>query len=322
MIKSLTLVSVILPTRNRSDLAKGAIENVLKQTFLDIEIIVVEDGSKSDVEDYLEELNDKRVHYRAHNKRKGLAASRNSGAIIANGKYIAFMDDDERWYEDKIYLQYDMIERYDNEKIMIYCGNISLNENGSLKESLPKAKGEMSKYFYNGYCIGSSCMMIPREIFLSLGGYSENLTSCIDHDFWLKLSLAGFSMDFVPKGLVYSVEHNYLRMMNDVGERLKGIEEFFHKWESIVKKEAGKKAWLSIEKIYHVQTARMLLDQHRRKNISKDKLFKAIIRLLQVQQQKYIWLDVWLIRYEKIHLTPIINSRKRAVGSIKRFLMR
>ncbi len=317
----MSLVSIIIPTRNRSDLAKGAVQNVLKQTYTDIEIIVVEDGSKSGIDNYLNKLNDTRIHYFSHHKRRGLAAARNSGAKIANGKYLSFMDDDERWCEEKTYLQYKMFKGCDNEKIMIYCGNFILNENGSLNESIPKAKGRMSKYFFYGYCIGSSCMMIPRENFLSIGGQSENLISCIDHDFWLKLSLSGFRMDFVPKGLVYSVKHNHQRMMDDIDERLKGIQYFFQKWRNIVIKEAGKKAWLNIEKIYHVQTAHMVLDQYRKRNISKARLIKAINKLLQIQLQKYIWLDVLFLRYGKIHLTPIKNSKKKTVSSLNRFII-
>ena len=320
MIKPLTLVSVIIPTRNRIDLAIGAVENVLKQTYTDIEMIVVEDGSKCGIEDYLKSLDDKRIHYHAHKVRKGLGGSRNTGTQIANGKYVAFLDDDERWLKDKIKLQFDLINSYASDRYMVYCGNCELNNGKIVLESIPKARGEMLQHFYRGYCIGSSCMMIPRESLLSIGGHSENLTSCIDHDLWLKLSQAGFHMDFVPKGLVYTVEHNHQRMMENIEERLKGIEEFFAKWEGIVKERAGEESWLRIEHIYHVQTAHMLLDQYRKGEISNNKLFRAIRKLLHIQQQRYIWLDTFLLRYGRIHLTPIKISKKEAAKSVVIFI--
>jgi|TARA_B100000315_G_scaffold85790_1_gene78685 glycosyltransferase involved in cell wall biosynthesis len=316
----MTLVSVIIPTRNRGDLVKGAVENVLKQTYTDIEIIVVEDGSKSGIKDYLKELNDSRVHYYAHNKRKGLSASRNSGTRIANGKYIAFMDDDERWLNNKIDLQCNLIECYDDENVMIYCGNIKIDQNGLSKEIIPSAKGEMIKYFFNGHCIGSSCMMISRKNLLSIGGHSENITSCIDHDLWLKLSQFGFIMDYVPRGMVYSVKHNNPRMMENIDERLKGIKKFFNKWKNIVKKELGLESWNRIENLYHVQTAQMLFDRFEKGYISRKLFYKAIKFLLQIQEEKYNWFDVWLLINGKNHLTPIKKSKNNLAKRIIKYI--
>jgi len=210
----LTLVSVILPTRNRYDLCVGAIDNVLNQTKHEFEIIVVEDGSNSGIKDYIKNLNNCRIYYYSHNRRKGLAAARNTGTKFANGKYVAFMDDDERWLNDKLQLQYELIKNYSNDKIMIYCGNLRLDNDGQWKEYIPSVSGKMAPHFYNGYIISSSCIMVEREILLSLGGHSENLMSCVDHDFWLKMSQADFRMDYVPEGLVYTVKHAPFRMMD------------------------------------------------------------------------------------------------------------
>jgi len=315
------LVSVIIPTRNRSSLAKGAVDNVLKQTYSDIEIIVVEDGSKSGIEDYLKDLNDKRVRYYAHERRKGLSASRNSGTRIANGKYIAFMDDDERWLENKINLQCELIEYYDENNVMIYCGNLKMNNNGLFNEFIPSAKGKMIKYFFNGYCIGSSCMLISRENLLSIGGHSENISSCIDHDLWLKLSIDGFIMDYVPRGLVYSVKHNNLRMMENIEERLRGIKEFFNKWKHIVKNITGSESWNKIENIYHVQTSQMLFDRFEKGYISRKGFRAAVRNLLKIQEEKYNWFDVWLLMHGKSHLTPNKESKKKLGKSLIKYLM-
>jgi glycosyltransferase involved in cell wall biosynthesis len=318
----LPLVSVILPTRDRYDLSVGAIDNVLQQTIPEFEIIVIEDGSKCGIKDYINKLNDNRLYYYSHNRRKGLAAARNSGTRFARGKYVAFMDDDERWLNDKLELQYNLIKNYDLDEIMIYCGNLRMDNNGNWKEYIPSARGKMLPQFFNGYIISSSCIMIKRSIILSLGGHSENLMSCIDHDFWLKLSHADFKMDYVPKGLVYTVKHNHMRMMDNTDERIKGIMKFFNKWKNIVKREAGENAWQKIEDTYHIQTSRMLVKKYKEGRIQKRNLIVEIQNLFDIQQRSFSWLDVFLIRYGKIHLTPIYTSKIKFIESSIRFIKR
>jgi len=301
-------------------LVKGAIENVLLQTYSNFEVIVVEDGSSSGIKDYIRKLNNNKIVYHRHSEQKGLGAARNTGTRIAKGEYVAFLDDDDRWIEEKISLQYDLISRYNDEKIMIYCGNIRLNQNGLSEESIPKSKGKMSKFFFNGYCIGSSCMMIPRELLLSIGGHSEDLTSCIDHDLWLKLSLAGFRMDFVPKGLVYSIKHTNQRMMEDIEERLKGINQFIKKWEKIVKDQAGQKGWENMKRIYHVQTATMLVNKFSSGLISRRKLYNYLRVLLSILELDYTYLDLIISSFGKVHYTPISKSKLKIFRKLKSML--
>ena len=314
------LVSIIIPTFNRYELVKGAIENVLLQTYSNFEVIVVEDGSSSGIKDYIRKLNNNKIVYHRHSEQKGLGAARNTGTRIAKGEYVAFLDDDDRWIEEKISLQYDLISRYNDEKIMIYCGNIRLNQNGLSEESIPKSKGKMSKFFFNGYCIGSSCMMIPRELLLSIGGHSEDLTSCIDHDLWLKLSLAGFRMDFVPKGLVYSIKHTNQRMMEDIEERLKGINQFIKKWEKIVKDQAEQKGWENMKRIYHVQTATMLVNKFSSGLISRRKLYDYLRVLLSILELDYTYLDLIISSFGKVHYTPISKSKLKIFRKLKSML--
>ena len=113
------LVSIIIPTYNRYELVKGAIQNVLVQTYPKIEVVVIEDGSKSGIEEYIQEIKNKNIVYYRHLTQKGLGAARNTGTKIASGKYVAFLDDDDRWVEEKISLQIDLALKHKNESIMI-----------------------------------------------------------------------------------------------------------------------------------------------------------------------------------------------------------
>ncbi|MCS7063994.1 MAG: glycosyltransferase family 2 protein, partial [Methylacidiphilales bacterium] len=92
--------SVIIPTYNRAPLLKQTLDSVLNQSFLDYEIIIVDDGSTDDTWQYLQSLRVKVTYYRQDNK--GPAAARNLGAQHASGDYLAFLDSDDLWHPDTL----------------------------------------------------------------------------------------------------------------------------------------------------------------------------------------------------------------------------
>jgi glycosyltransferase involved in cell wall biosynthesis len=97
-------VSVIIPTHNRPLLARRAVASVLAQTISNIEIIVIDDCSDEsfNVQATINTLNDNRVIYKRHSISKGPSASRNTGINASSGNYIAFLDDDDLWLENKL----------------------------------------------------------------------------------------------------------------------------------------------------------------------------------------------------------------------------
>lgn len=95
------LVSVVIPTLNRSTMLTRAIESVCRQTYKNIEIIVIDDNSETPVQ--LDNYEGRcSLTISRNQERLGGAASRNRGAELANGTYISFLDDDDYYFEDKI----------------------------------------------------------------------------------------------------------------------------------------------------------------------------------------------------------------------------
>jgi glycosyltransferase involved in cell wall biosynthesis len=107
-------VSVVIPTYNRPILARRAIASALAQSISDLEVIVVDDCSdlNHDVEKTITSLNDDRIRYKRHNSSMGPSAARNTGINLSRGKYIAFLDDDDLWLENKLQNQLDNIGNY------------------------------------------------------------------------------------------------------------------------------------------------------------------------------------------------------------------
>lgn len=95
-------ISVILPAYNRIHSLKKAIQSVLKQTYQDFELIIVDDGSTDETATYVQGIEDSRLTYIVHQVNKGAAAARNTGMRLARGSYIAFLDSDDSWVLDKL----------------------------------------------------------------------------------------------------------------------------------------------------------------------------------------------------------------------------
>ena len=104
------MISVIIPTYNRARLLPRALESVLGQTWRDLEVLVVDDGSEDDTRQAVEAIGDPRVRYIRHPQRRGACAARNTGIENARGAYIAFQDSDDVWLPDKLTVQMRRLE--------------------------------------------------------------------------------------------------------------------------------------------------------------------------------------------------------------------
>jgi len=87
-------ISVIIPTYNRSSLAREAVESVLAQTFADFEVLVIDDGSTDNTKQVIESIQDNRIKY-SYKDNGGVSSARNMGIGNASGAFIAFLDSDD-----------------------------------------------------------------------------------------------------------------------------------------------------------------------------------------------------------------------------------
>ena len=116
------LVSVVITTFNRFDSVKSAVESVLAQTYKPLELIVVEDGSNTDVSKWINQSGIDNIKYIKHDSNLGLASSRNTGLHNATGKLISFMDDDDSWESQKLEKQVALLNVSNTQNLVVYCG--------------------------------------------------------------------------------------------------------------------------------------------------------------------------------------------------------
>src|SRR5207237_7043535 len=98
-------VSVIIPTHNRSGFLRLAVLSVLKQTFPDFELVIVDDASGDDTPAVVKRFEDPRIRYIRHERNLRIAAARNTGISNSTGEYVAFLDDDDEWLPSKLQKQ-------------------------------------------------------------------------------------------------------------------------------------------------------------------------------------------------------------------------
>lgn len=188
-------VSVIIPTYNRAQLIGRAIQSVLNQSYKDLEIFVVDDGSTDDTERVIKEFQkqDKRIRYIRHEENKGAAAARNTGVKNAKGEYIAFQDSDDEWFLEKIEKQVKVFENTLPEVGIVYTDMWRITENKKEYFYSPKImSGNKIKYKqaldYGVMNIGIQTALIKKECFNKVGMFDEKFPRLIDLELFIRLS--------------------------------------------------------------------------------------------------------------------------------------
>ncbi len=110
-MKENELISVVIPTYNRAHIISKSIESVLNQTYGNIELIIVDDGSTDDTVKTLRNIKDKRLKIVQLEKNSGMCAARNAGTKVSKGKYIAIHDSDDIWDLEKLEKQYKFMKK-------------------------------------------------------------------------------------------------------------------------------------------------------------------------------------------------------------------
>jgi glycosyltransferase involved in cell wall biosynthesis len=192
------IISVIIPTFNRKNFLKEAIYSVLKQKDVFFEVIVVDDGSNDGTKEFIKNYPIKYFYQ----ENKGPASARNLGIMNSNGKYIAFLDSDDLWVEDKLSNQINFFK--ENPDILIVHTNEIWIRNGKVlnqKKKHKKGGGDQFERSLELCVISPSSVLIKRELFDIVGTFDESFPACEDYEFWLRVT-SKFKIGFVEKPLV------------------------------------------------------------------------------------------------------------------------
>ena len=181
------LISVIIPVYNRPEQIKKAVDSVLNQSYKNLEIIVVDDGSTDETPETLSQFKEEISVYRISNS--GVSAARNYGVDKAHGSYVAFLDSDDEWKPKKLekQLAYMLKENWkisQTEEIWIRNGSF-LNK----KKKHKKPQGDIFIPSLKLCTVSPSAVMMKKDLYEMYGGFDETLPVCEDYDLWLRMAV-------------------------------------------------------------------------------------------------------------------------------------
>ncbi len=213
-VKENPLISVVIPTYNRANLIGRAIESVSKQTYKNLEIIVVDDASSDNTAEVIKAIDEPRIKYVVHEKNGGSDKARNTGVEAASGDYVAFLDSDDVWLPNKIELQVAAIKNASApEKTVVFTQIKNDKGNGNeviIQPNRGKKETEtLADYlFIYKALIQTSTVMLSRQMALATP-FRPGLSPHEDLDVFLRLEAAGAKYIMIDRPL--SIWHNDIR---------------------------------------------------------------------------------------------------------------
>ena len=195
-------VAVIIPTRGRSQLLRTTLHCALHQVGVEVEVIVVDDGSTDDTAALLTRHDDGRLRVLRNDTPQGVSAARNRGIAHARSRWIAFLDDDDLWAPDKLSAQLEAAEEV--ERGWVYAGDVYVDRDlRVLSGAPPPAPDEVVRFLgrYNAIPAGASNVVVRADHLERVGVFDPDLRRTEDWDLWIRLARTGLPA-WVPRPLV------------------------------------------------------------------------------------------------------------------------
>ncbi|MGB5708918.1 MAG: glycosyltransferase [Arenicellales bacterium] len=179
-------ISVVIPTWNRVDLVRRALNSVLNQTLAPAEVIVVDDGSDDNTIERVARDFPEAVVLTQTNQ--GVSSARNRGIRIATGEWIALLDSDDEWLPGKLAAQAKLLSFRTNLDVC-HTDELWIRDGRRVnpKQKHSKPEGWIFDSCLPLCCVSPSSILMRRSIFDKVGWFDETLPTCEDYDMWLRV---------------------------------------------------------------------------------------------------------------------------------------
>ena len=230
-------VSIIIPVFNGENFISSAINSALNQTYQNIEVIVVNDGSTDKTAEICNKYGDKIRYF--EKKNGGVSSALNCGIKNMKGDYFSWLSHDDEYYPNKIEREIVALSLLDNKNTIIYSNYDMMSENGKVYDTVIHNHEELQKYqelsILKG-CLNGLTLLIPKVAFDECGLFDESLLCTQDYDMWLKM-LKKFSFFHLCDVLTKTRIHN--KQTTKTSSVLQ--EENYNLWKRIVNNISDKK---------------------------------------------------------------------------------
>jgi glycosyltransferase involved in cell wall biosynthesis len=203
-------VSVVIPTHNRPAMLREAIESALAQTYTPMEIIVVDNGPRAEAAPVTAQFSDRGVIL-IRSLEIGPSASRNAGIARARGRYVAFLDDDDLWHQDKLSVQMEFLHRH-TDIAMASCRVVSYGDKITARRK-PWVFGDLYAELFMESFIATPSVIVRRDVFDSVGLFDVRYHRAEDYDLWLRIADA-FRVAHLKAPLVW-IRRSPIRLSDD-----------------------------------------------------------------------------------------------------------
>lgn len=202
------LVSVIVPVYNRQEIVKKTIESILAQTYTNLEIVLINDGSTDDTLRVLQEYARREPNRIVviDQQNAGQSISRNRGIEAARGQYIAFLDSDDTWAPTKLAEQ---IPLFTGNVGLVFCGVNDVTVDGTIVRTTvpePHVRGDIHRTLLRRNRITGGTVVLARTVFDRVGFFDSAFRSAENYDMWLRTT-QHFNADFVARPLMNYTLH-------------------------------------------------------------------------------------------------------------------
>ena len=313
------LVTIVIPVYNGENYLDEAINSALSQTYKNIEILVVDDGSKDGTEKICKKYKDKIRYIKKSNG--GVASALNVAIKEMNGDYFSWLSHDDLYFEDKIEKQINFLSHLDDKDVILFSNYIFINEFGRKILDVkipPKIYLNKPEYLLLRGCINGITLLIPKHAFEACGDFNEELRCTQDYDMWHKM-IVKFKFiqieDYLSKTRIHSLQDTvsnpransegdmlWTRLINDIPDKRKkqmegNLYNFYFKMAS------------HLQDSPYINTLNMCIDKCKSLNFKKYKRTPISLRCEKsiIQKLKYSILNFGIMGTIKIILKRILK---------------
>lgn len=266
------MISVVIPLFNKEQSIASTLQTVLKQTFQDFEIVIVDDGSTDHSVEKVKKVIDPRIRL-IHQTNAGVSAARNRGIEEAKGEYIAFLDADDEWKPDYLKTQYELTQKYPECNVFA-CNYEFKDAQGKVTPTIIRKlpfeseKGILSNYFEVASCshqpLWTSAVMVKKNAIQSIGGFPIGIKSGEDLLTWVRLACQ-FSIAYYTIPLatyIFDEQHfnedQHQRKPEKIDYVGNELAKLYKKHRHII----GLKSYVGL---WHKMRARIFMSKHNRR---------------------------------------------------------
>ncbi len=310
-------VSVIIPTHNRWFMVDRAVASVARQIGVRVQVIVIDDGSSSEVGHVCRHANaNVSVQVVRHSTPHGVSMARNTGLEIATSEYIAWLDDDDVFAPTKLHRQLEVLRAHGRERSWSVTGVVIVDQRGrviGLRDTLQVSSAAIRATGHNIVPGGGSGVVGHRSLYDDVGGFSDRHGVLADWDMWVRLANIAECFPVPDPLLAYQsdgagMSHSSTRLITDLGFLVEDHPtlaisdpdgfDVYHRWVRFTHRRAGRwreAAAIDVQLLRKTKNPRYLVEMARSITFPAEWEVRSTLNALRYKRRTPDWLsEAWL----------------------------